>query len=75
MTPEEINAARVWLAETMRLSPPLKIIDTIEEALEVAMEKILKELRDKAAKEEWDHLMEEQAAGSARQAKAAGNGF
>lgn len=75
MTPEEINAARAWLAEVMRLSPPLKIIDTIEESLEIAMEKLLREIRDKANKEEWDHLLAEQSAGAIRQAKASGSGL
>jgi hypothetical protein len=57
MTPEQINEARAWLADmstTRLIKQP--VTDTIEEALEIAMEKILTEINDAADREEWQRL-------------------
>lgn len=56
MTPEDINLAREWLATIepvggLKMLPPeiQKIVDTIEQALELAMEDFLQRRLDEAA--------------------------
>lgn len=61
MIPEQINKAREWLAEVMKISPPRDVVDTIEEALEIAMEKALHEARETSEQAEWRRLVAEQA--------------
>lgn len=53
MTPEDINTAREWLAtiepiDGMKMLPAeiQKIVDTIEQSLELAMEETLRQARD-----------------------------
>jgi ABC-type uncharacterized transport system fused permease/ATPase subunit len=49
MTPEQINMARAWLSDPRAAPMPEEITDTIEEALEIAMEAVLQRELDEAA--------------------------
>jgi Ni,Fe-hydrogenase maturation factor len=57
MAPELINEARAWLVDMSKTRLiKQRVTDTLEEALDIAMERILTEIKDAAAREEWQRL-------------------